>query len=214
MSSNPVKQLLKILLIISLVGGGILYPFLVYFALSHNVSTVILVLMSVILLSRVYISCRSKQYMYALLWLLGILILLTTGVWLAVYAAKLLPALINIALAVMFAKTILQGTPLIERIARLEIPNIPDDIIAYTHLLTKIWVVYFASQAVITCILAYWASNHFWAIYNGILIYIMLLLMFVIEYSYRKWRFRHVEIPTPLETIKSVIQHREQLWKN
>jgi len=56
---------------------------------------------------------------------------------------------------------------MIERLARLREPRLPQAAIAYTRRVTQVWCVFFAINGAIALVTAIWASDQVWALYNG-----------------------------------------------
>lgn len=100
-----------------------------------------------------------------------------------------LPILINLALLLQFASS-LRGTPLVERFARMQEPELSQPQIAYCRGVTKVWCVFFVLNAGTSAALALWAPLAWWTLYNGLLAYGLIGLLAASEYVVRKARFR------------------------
>lgn len=96
----------------------------------------------------------------------------------------LYPSLVSFAFLLAFGLS-LRGEALITAMARLKTPLLSDEVIAYTRALTKIWCVFFALNGA----LAFWLSRledkGLWAIYTGVLSYILMGALFAGELFYR-----------------------------
>lgn len=101
----------------------------------------------------------------------------------------LLPSATNFAFAGVFFHS-LRGTPLIEHFARLSKPNLPADEVIYCRSLTKIWGVFMVIVGGIGLVLAVAAPLKAWLLYAGVISYLLVGLLFAVEYVVRKWRFR------------------------
>jgi uncharacterized membrane protein len=78
---------------------------------------------------------------------------------------------------------------MIERLARIREPELPAPAIYYTRRVTQVWCLFFALNGVIALITTLWASAAVWTIYNGLVAYLLMGLLFAVEYSVR-WRFK------------------------
>lgn len=100
-----------------------------------------------------------------------------------------LPILINLALLVQFASS-LYGTPIVERFARMQQPDLPASHVPYCRGVTKVWCAFFALNALLSGLLAALAPLSWWTLYNGLLAYLLIGLLASVEYVVRKFRFR------------------------
>lgn len=95
------------------------------------------------------------------------------------------PCLINLALALGFAASLHRGMPAIERLARLQEPDLPAAGVRYTRRVTWLWLGFFILNGSIAAGLSLWGSLHWWALYNGGVAYLLMGLLFVLEYGMR-----------------------------
>lgn len=100
-----------------------------------------------------------------------------------------LPVLINLVLLAQFAGS-LGGTPLVERFARMQQPNLGREQVAYCRTVTKVWCGFFVFNALTSASLALWAPLSWWTLYNGLCAYGLMGLLGGGEYVVRKFRFR------------------------
>ena len=56
----------------------------------------------------------------------------------------------------------------------------------YTNYLTAAWIVFFAANALIAIATAVFFSREIWALYTGLISYLLIALMFGGEYVYRQ----------------------------
>lgn len=132
--------------------------------------------------------------------LLGILMVTAPEVLL--YAP---PVLINAALAVVFGMSLrAPRVPVISVFARLEQGILPPDLAYYTRWLTWIWTVFFAAMAAIAVVLASFGSLDAWSTFSNIINYVLVGLLFVGEYFYRRRRFRAYRHATLMELVQNV----------
>lgn len=100
-----------------------------------------------------------------------------------------LPALINLALLAQFAGS-LRATPIVERFARMQKPDLSPAQVAYCRAVTKVWCGFFVVNAAISAGLAGFAPLSAWALYNGLLAYLAIGALATGEYLVRKLKFR------------------------
>jgi uncharacterized membrane protein len=102
------------------------------------------------------------------------------------------PVAINVGLAIVFARTLLPGRePMISRFARLERGRLEADVAVYTRRLTWVWVVFFIVMAGIGGALAAFGLRAAWAWFTGLGNYLLVGVLLVGEYIYRRRRFAH-----------------------
>jgi uncharacterized membrane protein len=133
--------------------------------------------------------------------------------------AKILPVLVQLTLMVFFGRTLSKdkGTPFIESVVRLQFPELPPAVSLYCRQLTQLWTAFFAGNALVCTVLAVWGSSFWWALYNGVVIYLMIVVMVVGEYIYRRIRFAdlsvlHQGIPDPKATVKALIMNGRKVY--
>lgn len=146
----------------------------------------------------------------------GVLTLLFFSVELAV--AKLFPGAVlfappvalNLALCAAFAATLQRGREaMVSRFARVERGgDLPPDLVRYTRGLTVLWTVFFALMAGISLSLALWGTIFSWSFFTNLGNYVLVVLFFVLEYLYRRVRFRHYEHAGPRELIRRIAAYR------
>lgn len=184
----------RLVLRILLGAAFVLYPLIVWYALSHGsprtAATVALCLALPVALARL----RGKDpralgslallpFVTVLALVLG-LVLNRAGFVLAV------PAVVNAILLAVFGGTLRRGSmPMIERFARLQLAHPTPDQVRWCRAWTWIWCAFFALNGVAAAALALWAPLECWAIYNGGLAYVGIGALLAIEWTLRRRRF-------------------------
>ncbi len=116
----------------------------------------------------------------------GALLLAAGAIWAnALLPLKLYPVLVNAALLVAFALSLASPQSMVERLARLSEPDLPPAGVAYTRTVTKVWCVFFALNGNIALYTALWCSAELWSLYNGVIAYGLMGLLFGAEYLVR-----------------------------
>lgn len=138
--------------------------------------------------------------------------LLSGAYYLQTITAKFLPVLVQLMLMVFFGRTLFKdmGPPFIESVVRLQFPESPPALNHYCWQLTLVWTAFFAANAFVCAVLAIWGSGFWWALYNGVAIYVIMGVLVMGEYVYRRIHFAdlsvlHQGIPNLKATVKAMI---------
>ena len=110
------------------------------------------------------------------------LYLLKANVWFRLY-----PVLVVAVALVVFAIS-LWRTPLVEVFARRMGETLDARGVVYCRRVTVVWTVFLSIHLVVT-FLTVFASHETWALYNGVLAYLMMGALFVGEWLFRR-RYR------------------------
>ncbi|MCC7517318.1 MAG: hypothetical protein IT470_08275 [Pseudomonadales bacterium] len=100
-------------------------------------------------------------------------------------ALKLIPVVINLACLSGFAATLYRPPSMIERFARLQEPELSCEAIAYTRKVTQVWCVFFVLNGAVALYTALFADMKIWTLYNGLIAYLLMGLLFAVEYLVR-----------------------------
>jgi len=100
-----------------------------------------------------------------------------------------MPVLISVALLLTFG-TSLRTTPMVERFARLQQPDLSASKVRYCRTVTLVWCGFFVFNALICAALALFASLSAWALYTGLVSSVLIGALATAEYAVRKYRFR------------------------
>jgi len=102
----------------------------------------------------------------------------------------LTPVLISVALLVTFSLTLRKGaTPMIERFARLQDPDLTADKVIWCRTTTVVWCGFFIFNGLLSAGLAAWAPLEWWTLYTGAGAYLLMGTLFLGEVVLRKLRF-------------------------
>jgi len=99
---------------------------------------------------------------------------------------KLYPVLVNAVLLLVFAASLRWPPSAVERIARLRHPDLPPRGVAYTRRVTWVWCGFFTVNGALALTTALWASERIWALYNGLIAYGLMGLLFAGEWLVRR----------------------------
>ena len=168
------------------------YPFLVYLGLTRWGPRGVAVLVVAAVTPRAVAAIRSSDPAVRKLLVLPALVAGLAIASAAINAPRLLlamPTLANAGMLAAFATSLLD-TPMAERFARIQVPDLPPPEQAYCRSVTVAWCAFFTINGSVAAILACWAPLHWWAMYTGAVAYGLVGVGFAIEYLIRVYRFR------------------------
>lgn len=96
------------------------------------------------------------------------------------------PVWVNGLLLLLFGLSLTQKQSLIERLARLQHPDLPPEGVRHTRRVTQIWCGFFVFNGATAAALAWLQRYDWWAVYTGIVSYILMGALFAGEWVYRK----------------------------
>jgi len=120
-------------------------------------------------------------------WLMaGALVLVAFTLWSnQLLPLKLYPFLMNVLTLALFGYSLFYPPSMVERFARMTDPNLPPEAIGYTRRVTQAWCIFLLINGSIALYTALWASAEVWSLYNGVIAYVLMGLMFGGEYLIR-----------------------------
>ena len=174
-------------LFIALIG---LYPLLVYFGLKSSEPRLVALIIVAVALAK-FFNRKSKQVAQSDLWLLiaALIITLSTFISGSALGLKLYPVVINLGMLTVFALSLRSGPSAVERLARLQEPDLPASGVIYTRKVTWVWCGFFVFNGSVAFITVF-ASDDIWALYNGLISYILMGVLFAGEYLVRRQHLR------------------------
>lgn len=95
------------------------------------------------------------------------------------------PVIMNAVMLAVFGSSLKSKQSFVERLARLQDPNLPNAAIAYTRKVTQIWCIVFISNIIISISLIELNKIDWWAIYTGGIAYLIMGIIFVGEWLIR-----------------------------
>ena len=168
-------------------------PWVLYWTLSHQevkVAAITLIGWVIVRSIPVLLSAKREQRVAALQ-LPAIALLFAVlgwvsnnGTWLLV-----LPSATQATFGLAFLRS-LSGVPMIEHFARMMKPELSAPELAHCRRWTLIWGIYLLVLAALGLVLARWAALAVWTAYVGVLNYVLVGVLFAVEYLIRKIRFR------------------------
>lgn len=173
------------LLRIALVLVTLIYPLAVYFGLRHFDARVLALLLIVVAGLRVLTDRNAAVNHWLWMPLVALLVF-----WIMLSNSetglKLYPVLINLSFLTMFAWSIKHPPTVIERMALVQDPDLPAHARPYTTAVTKVWCWFFVTSGGISLATTLWASDEVWALYNGLIAYLLVAILFAGEWLVRQ----------------------------
>ena len=191
MSKSIIRALLA-LLAVSIAA----YPAMVFFGLRYFDLKVIGLAAVAIFCVRFLLVGRRNTVTTLLVTVVGVgacLIALASN---QVLFMRFLPVFINVALAAIFLQSLYRPPSMIERFARMVDPELPAEAVGYTSTVTKVWIGFFVINGSIAAYTSAFSSLEVWALYNGLIAYMLIAILFSAEYTVRthvRRRQRHQE---------------------
>ncbi|WP_299597943.1 hypothetical protein [uncultured Microbulbifer sp.] len=169
------------------------YPFAVYFGIQYLSLGYLLALLLAVAGLRLVFMLRGNAKDSAggrigAGALAAILAVLAATSWLRGDSAGLLwyPVFCNLLMLGIFAHSLLfQSQSVIERLARIREPDLPESGVAYTRRVTQVWCGFFLVNGLIATATVLHGDLDLWALYNGLLSYLLMGLLLAVEWLVR-----------------------------
>ncbi len=160
----------------------VLYPLTIYFSLGRiEPRWIAFLLLSVAVFRALASPEKFWRYAAAAAFLLALLSMYLNHAT----PLKLYPVMVSATLLCVFAISLWHPPSVIERFARLQDPTLPDEAILYTRKVTIIWCGFFMLNGVIALLTTLYASDRVWALYNGLISYCLMGILFAVEWHVR-----------------------------
>lgn len=163
------------------------YPLLVWLSLDVFQPRVLaMILVGLFLLRFGMQPSRSQPGLLRLIMPASVLFLLAIAwfnrdEWLLAY-----PVFVSLAFFVVFFGSLFYPPTLVERLARLEDPDLPPKGVAYTRKVTQVWSVFFLANAGVSLATVCYGDRGLWSLYNGCIFYVLMGLLMAVEMSVRR----------------------------
>ena len=167
------------------------YPAAVYFGLSHFSTRWVGLLVLAMLLPGLLKSLRNRRKQ--LMATLGLPVAVASLMLLAVVSNDVrfvlaYPALVNLVMLAQFGLTLRRGSmSMVERFARLEVDDLSPRELAYCRIVTASWCAFFVLNGGACAFFGAFTGRDAWALYTGLLSYLILGLLFAVALALRGW---------------------------
>jgi len=98
---------------------------------------------------------------------------------------RLYPAGMNFGMLLIFWLSLMNPPSMVERFARLREPNLPPSGVVYTRRVTQFWCGFFVVNGALAIFTALYTSRETWALYNGLIAYLLMGAIFAGEWLVR-----------------------------
>lgn len=150
------------------------------------------------------------------LWAWGVLLAGAAAAWPltfaggGLYALYVPPVLIPASLLLIFGQSLRPGAaPLVTRIATIMRGGaLPEDLRQYTRAVTQLWCIVFVLLSASAVCFALWATPDAWSLMTNVIHYLVIGAVFVLEFLYRRIRYRHYEHDGLWRYLRRVAQTR------
>jgi uncharacterized membrane protein len=170
------------------------YPLIVYYAYTRLETRALAILLFALYAISIAIRFRGSA---AEIWLvlrqhIGLAVLIAIALVTGNSTVLLfMPVIISLYLLWTFSASLRSGMPMIERFARIVEDDLPDFTIPYCRKVTIIWCAFLAGNALCVLILALAAPLEWWALYSGLISYLLIGTIFLGEFLIHKIWFRY-----------------------
>ncbi|MFD2631077.1 hypothetical protein [Idiomarina piscisalsi] len=175
------KLLLRTLISIVLIA----YPLLVWWLAQQGLTDGLLLILLAVLVSQVAIQGIKNPRSWvsaAVLIVVAITFLFTDQLT----SVLLYPVWMNAAMLIVFLLSLRFKPAVITRLARLMEGELSEKAVAYTEKVTWVWVGFFMVNGAISLFTVLHGDMDIWTLYNGFIAYVLMGLLFIIEWSVRR----------------------------
>lgn len=166
------------------------YPLVIFFGLQLLEPRYVAVLLASVLLVRCrrdasrFLAGLTRINVIVLVGLLGLAAF--TVVTNSETLLRLYPAAMSFGMLLLFGLSLQFPPSMIERFARLREPNLSLAGVHYTLRVTQVWCAFFVVNGTVAVWTALYASRDAWAIYNGLIAYLLMGALFAGEWLLRR----------------------------
>lgn len=171
------------LLTAALAAATLAYPLAVYLALGRFEPRWVALLLVALALARAW---ATRQAFWLVLAGAAAVLGLAAGLGNDALPLKLYPVLVNAAMLAVFGASLAKPPSMIERFARMTEPDLSPEGVAYTRRVTQVWCGFFVVNGALALATALAASQEVWALYNGLVAYLLMGLLFAGEWLVRR----------------------------
>lgn len=167
----------------ALTAATVAYPLVVYLSIGHLAPQWLALMLVLLALAR---ACVGGQRFW---WVVVAGAALLCGAsWFRsdTLAVRLYPVLVNVVLLCVFAFSLWRPPSVVERLARLSEPYLPPSGVRYTRQVTGVWCAFFVFNGAMACGTAIWGNDRQWALYNGLIAYVLMGSLMVAEWCVRQ----------------------------
>lgn len=176
---------------VSLLTGMLLlaWPFLIWFGLAHHSLQWLLPLMALLLFLRFRQTRRQAgplRVVTRVVAVAGITLCIASYLLKTHQLLLFYPVVVNAVMLAVFGGSLWSAMPIVERLARLRDPDLPDAAVRYTRRVTQIWCAFFIFNGGIALFTALHGDMAMWTAWNGMIAYVLMGLLMGGEWLVRR----------------------------
>ncbi|MBQ4839054.1 MULTISPECIES: hypothetical protein [Pseudoalteromonas] len=161
------------------------YPIIVYQGLKHFDFQALALFLASVLTVKLVLQRRATSKVFNYILGVGISFLVLSSVLNLQVGMLLYPVVINACMLFVFGASLKWKPCIIERLARIREPDLPPKGVQYTEKVTKVWCAFFVINMLVSLYTALLAPIEVWTLYNGLIAYIAMGLLFLGEWLVR-----------------------------
>jgi Predicted membrane protein len=165
------------------------WPFLVWFGLTMNGLHWLLPAMALLLVLRLR-QARQKsgpmRFVMQSVALAGIVLCVASALLKTHQLLLFWPVIVNLVMLTVFGGSLWTAMPLVERLARLQDPNLPPEGVRYTRRVTQIWCAFFVLNGTMALFTAVHGDMRLWTAWNGMIAYLLMGTLMAGEWLVRR----------------------------
>ncbi|MGL6419819.1 hypothetical protein ACSZMW_19505 [Aeromonas allosaccharophila] len=164
---------------VNLLAGALLllYPLLVYLGLSNGERGLLALLLLPLFAIRLFAGAALPDaWRWATRGLGAVgLLLISLNIWFREHDWLLYyPIAVNATLLGVFGWSLAQPMTLVERLARLTTPGLPERGVRYTRKVTQVWCLFFIGNGLFSGWTVWHGDLALWSLYNGLVSYLLM----------------------------------------
>lgn len=178
----PGVQLLTGLLLLA-------WPGIIWLGLAHNSLHWLLPLMALLLFFRFRQTRRQAGPLRIVTQVVAVagIILCAASYLLKTHQLLLFyPVVVNSVMLTVFGGSLWSSMPIVERLARLREPDLPEPAVRYTRRVTQIWCLFFVANGSIALFTALYGDMTLWTAWNGMIAYLLMGTLMAGEWLVRR----------------------------
>lgn len=166
---------------------AVCYPFLVYFSQGHVPTRPLAFSLAALFLLR-GLGLRHRQAGRHWAWLAAacVAFMLLAGLADAPILLLAYPVFVSLLFLGVFSYSLAHPPTVVERLARLQDPDLPPRGVAYTRKVTQVWCGFFIANAAASLATVWHGDPWLWSLYNGLISYLLMAALMAGEMLARR----------------------------
>ena len=186
----------------------IIYPLCVHFAVTLQRPELQLPALVALAAGLVYRGIKhNSAFAWTVVAAVSVLALILYYFQLILYVLYVPPVVIPLLFCSVFYQSLLPDqTPLVTEIGESVHGPFDQPMRRYTRQVTVMWTAFFVVLAAWSALLPIVASTPIWSLFTNFVNYLLIALLFIAEFIYRKWRFRGFDHPDFWQYLHIVVR--------